>query len=315
MDELGLVADLGGTNVRFALAGESGALEKVRSYPSHSFAGMAQAAKAYLADTGAAPKRAAIAVAGPVKDNRVHLTNLGWSFSGDDLGIAETRLLNDFEAIALSLGRLAPADLVTIGPQIDGQGTIAIVGPGTGLGVGGAVQTGERVVPLVTEGGHAAFAPGDDYELAVFQHLRREFGRVSTERILSGPGLVRLHEAMCAVDGVAHETLSPEDITKAAPGSHAAKVFDRFLMILGAVAGDIALVMGARGGVMIAGGILPSFAQRLAASGFRSRFEDKGRFGDYMRAIPTRLIVQTHAGLIGAAASFQAMRTPRRASS
>lgn len=310
MSDLGLVADLGGTNVRFALADEAGGLRRMKSYPSRSFKDMADAVKAYRADTGAAPERAAIAVAGPVKDNRVHLTNLGWSFSGADLGIAEARLLNDFEAIALSLRHLAPTDLVTIGPKIDAQGTIAIVGPGTGFGVGGAVPQGADIVPLVTEGGHAAFAPGDDFERAVSDHLKAEFGRVSTERILSGPGLVRLHEAMCAVDGVACEKLAPEEITAAPPGSYGAKVFDRFLMILGAVAGDIALVMGARGGVMIAGGILPSFESRLAASRFRDRFEDKGRFSDYMRAIPTRLIVQTHTGLIGATSSLRAMRNP-----
>lgn len=304
MTDLGLVADLGGTNARFALADGSGALQDVKTYPSRSFAGMAQAVQAYLARSGAAPERAAIAVAGPVKDNAIRLTNLGWSFAASDLGIARVTLINDFEAIALSLRHLAGGDLVTIGPELSAQGTIAIVGPGTGFGVGGCVPVGGDVVPLVTEGGHAGFAPHDDLEIEILKYLRARFGHVSAERILSGPGLVRLHEAMRAAEGLPLETLTPQEITAAAPGSYGAKVFERFCMVLGAVAGDIALTMGARGGVMIAGGIMPHFPERLAASGFRARFEDKGRFSGYMRAIPTRLIVQDHAGLIGAAVAL-----------
>jgi glucokinase len=306
MKDLGLVADLGGTNVRFALVDETGALHDAKKYATHDFAGMAEAVKAYLAETRAAPGRAVIAVAGPVKDNTIHLTNLGWSFAAGDLGIAQARLINDFEALAWALRDLGRDDLVTIGPECGGQGPIAIVGPGTGFGVGGCVPSGASVIPLVTEGGHADFAPSDAVEIEILKFLQRRFGHVSTERILSGPGLVNLHEALSAVEGVAYQKLHPDEITAAAEGSFPAKVFERFCMILGAVAGDIALVMGARGGVMIAGGILPPLAGRLAASRFRARFEDKGRFRDYMAAIPTRLIVQSRAGLIGAAASLRA---------
>lgn len=309
----GLVADLGGTNVRFALVGDDGAPTATRRYPSRRAPGMVAAARHYLDETGARPSRAVIAVAGPVTDQAINLTNLGWSFSARDvaagLGMEHVALINDFEALALSVPRLTDDDLVTVGPEIapasEARRTVAIVGPGTGLGVGGAViEEGGRVVPLVTEGGHADFAPADDVDIAVLKFLRGRFGHVSAERLLSGPGLVNLHDALAAIEGRAGETLSPLDITaraKADRSSFAAKVFDRFCAILGSVAGDVALMLGARGGVLMAGGILPATAELLGTSPFRARFEAKGRFEGYMRAIPTRLIVQDGAGLIGAA--------------
>lgn len=296
----GLVADIGGTNVRFARV-ERGALAGPRKFPSREFASLADAAKAYL-DGGVADS-AVFAVAGPVEAGRVHLTNLGWELSEDALanalGIAQVRLINDFQAIALSLPHLDASDLCTIGPEIDAEGTLAIVGPGTGLGVAGFANG----TVLVAEGGHADFAPVDDVEIGILKFLQQRFGRVSLERLLSGPGLVNLYEAL----GGAGRLSAVEITARRESDPKAGEAFARFCAILGTAAGNIALTLGARGGVYIAGGILPSLREAFATSAFRARFEAKGRFADYMRAIPTRLIVQDRAGLIGAAASLRAM--------
>ena len=311
MTDFGLVADAGGTNVRFALVGADGKPRAPKKFASKDFPGIADAAKTYLSESGAKPSRAVFAVAGPVRDNAIHMTNIGWIFSGDDvakaLGMERVTLINDFEAIAYAVPHLGPNDLVAIGPdKLVTRAAVAIVGPGTGFGVAGCIPANEGVIALVSEGGHASFAPTDEVEISILKSLSARFGRLSIERILSGPGLVVLAEAMGAVPG----TLTPQGITEAArgdAGGFEGRVFARFCAILGSVAGDLALTMGARGGVLIAGGILPAMREALAASEFRARFEAKGRFADYMRDIPTHLIVQDFAGLIGAAAHLQAL--------
>lgn len=314
MTRCALVADAGGTNVRFALVDldTAVALLQPRKFASREFASLEAAARQYLDGAGAKPSLAVLAVAGPVRDGHVELTNLGWRVSADGvgraLGIASVELINDFEAIALSIPHLGAADRVDIGPAVEGEqgGAVAVAGPGTGFGVAGLVHG----AVLVTEGGHVDFAPADDVEIRILEFLRRRFGHVSVERILSGPGLVNLHAAMAAIGTVAYEKLSPREITaraEADPASLCAAVFARFCAILGSVAGDIALTMGARGGVMLAGGILPAMIAPLQASAFRERFEAKGRFAGYMKAIPTRLIVQDRAGVLGAAARSWAM--------
>jgi glucokinase len=267
------------------------------------------------------PGAAVLSVAGPVQDNAIDMTNLGWRFSGEELsrtlGIAHVQLINDYEAIARSSESLEEIDLRTIGPSVSvaraERQTVAIVGPGTGLGVGGYVRTPQELVPLVTEGGHADFSPTDDIEIEILKFLRRKFGHVSNERVLSGPGLMNLHEALSAVEGIKHSTVQPQDITAQAladGNSFCAKVLSRFCAILGSVAGDVALVVGARDGVLLAGGIGPAIQDFLVASDFRNRFEAKGRFEGYMKAIPTRLIVNDNAGLIGAASLLRTTLGP-----
>jgi glucokinase len=323
MKNCGLVADAGGTNVRFALVdlGQSRpALISPQKFTSRNFASIEDAARAYLSaqKLEKPPVAAVLSVAGPVSDNAIGMTNLGWHFSGRDLekslGIGSVRLINDFESIAYSTSELEKDDLREIGPakapRVAGRETVAIVGPGTGLGVGGYVRTPKYLVPLITEGGHADFAPADDSEIEVLKFLRRRYDHVSAERILSGPGLSNLHEALSAIEGKIDERLDAHAITAGAlKDAHSAcgRTLTRFCAILGSVAGDIALIMGARDGVLLAGGILPAVTDFLSASPFRTRFEAKGRFESYMRDIPTRLIVQDHAGLMGAAASLVAM--------
>ncbi len=319
MKNCGLVADVGGTNVRFALVDldrpHDTALQSPRKLVSRDYAGLAEAARDYLSDLkrDTAPVAAVLAVAGPIHDGEMRLTNLHWRLSTDELRAAlhidRVDLINDYEAVAYAVPRLGAGDLVDIGPALPAsvaeRQTVAIVGPGTGLGIGGCLRTAQGVFPLVTEGGHADFAPSDDVEIEILKFLRRRYAHVSAERILSGPGLVNLHEALAGIEGAACETLTAQEITACAQqdaASFSAKVFSRFCAILGSVCGDVALVMGARAGVLIAGGILPAVAGIFAASPFRERFEAKGRFHDYMRDIPTRLIVQQYAGLMGAAA-------------
>ncbi|HWA88842.1 MAG TPA: glucokinase [Rhizomicrobium sp.] len=313
MTDFALIADVGGTNVRFAPADRP---REAKKYPTRNFASMEEAARAYLDETGAKPEMAVLAVAGPVKDGAIHVTNLGWEFSersvAKALGIARVKLINDFEAIALSLPHLAPEDKVAIGPARDAKGTIAVVGPGTGFGVAGLVADGTA---LVTEGGHADFAPNDDIEIEMLKALRRRFGHVSVERLLSGPGLVVLYQTLSEIAGRGSRTPEQHAITAGAasdPASFEGEVFARFCAILGAAAGNIALTMGATGGVMVAGGILPQLREPLAASPFRARFEAKGRFEGYMKAIPTALIVQDYAGLIGASAKAMQIRSGAR---
>ena len=314
---LGLVADIGGTNVRFALADVDAArpsFDNEKKYSTKSHSDIAGAAKAYLDDLKFTGEIAGLVfgVAGPVQHGAIHLTNAGWTISEDDLRsklkIPFARVLNDFETLAEAVPEFEAQDLKQIGPlpfMNRRTGTMAIVGPGTGLGVGGLIRSNDATLPLVTEGGHANFAPVDDLEIQMLQIILKKFGRVSNERVLSGPGLQNISAAMAQIEGRPQSDIAPEDITKTArekPDSFEAKVFGRFCAMLGSVAGNYALGMGARGGVLIAGGILPDAVEFFLASDFRKRFEDKGRFADYMKAIPTALIVDEHAGLRGAAA-------------
>jgi len=314
----GLVADVGGTNIRFgvvALDGAAGPVVQTQaSFPAARYAGIAEAAQAYLASLGATspPSAAVLALAGPPQDGGFAMTNSKWRTSVPELckalGTQNVRLINDFEAIALSVPRLAAEDFVAIGgvagPERRPHEVVAIVGPGTGLGVAGFVRTNETILPLAGEGGHVSFAPIDALEIEVLRSFMARFGRVSVERLLSGPGLRNLHAALATIEGVAAPDLSPEEITLKAEADSASlcgRVFAMFCAILGSVAGDVALTLGARDGVLIAGGILPRHPDFLAHSAFRARFEAKGRFENYMKKIPTRLIVQTWSGLIGAA--------------
>jgi glucokinase len=318
MKTFGLVADVGGTNVRFAVVDireRAPALLSPRLLSIADHLDIVAAARAYLSEIGlkASPETLVFAVAGPVTNNEIYLTNARWRISASELAkeleVGSARLINDYEAIAEAVPFLAAHNLLAIGSapalEVHGEGVIAIIGPGTGLGIAGLVRKDDAHATLVTEGGHVAFAPTDEIEVRILQILARKFGRVSAERLLSGPGLSNLYAAMAEIEGVAAREISPERITQLAQGgetSFEARVFARFCQILGSVAGDAALMMGARQGVLIAGGILPSVAPLLSASGFRARFEDKARFRAYMQAIPTYLITEPHIGLIGAAA-------------
>lgn len=307
-----LVGDVGGTNVRFALVepnGEGLVLTDPKGFTRTDFPSLEAAIDHYLAEQGGdRPAGAVIAVAGPVTDGAAALTNGGWTMSEAGLrahGLRAARLINDYAALSLSLPRLEAGDLGLIGEALpDPSGTAVLLGAGTGLGAGALVRDGEGEAVAVTEGGHIAFAPYDDLEIELLRSLAARFGRVSLERILSGPGLTNLHRALAEVRGVAAGALEPKEIVRRATVGDDAlcvETLDRFCAIYGSAAGDFALAFGATGGVYLGGGIPPRILERLRTSDFRARFEAKGRFDRYNAPIATCVILHPHAALIGAA--------------
>jgi glucokinase len=307
-----VLADIGGTNARFARLrdGRIGMRRQVRvaDYPS-----LNAALRDYLAawEDGPGPKRLALAAAGPIAHGQVRLTNSPWRISARALRSAfrveDVMLINDFSALALAVPYLRRAHTVAIGGGRGLSGApIAILGPGTGLGVAGLVpgpgipSAGPRV--LETEGGHVTMAPSDARESAILEVLRGRFGHVSAERVLCGDGLVNLYEAIAVLDDISVETVSAPEITaRALAGSCrcSTAALATFCAMLGTVAGNLALTLGARGGVYLAGGVVPHFTAYLAASAFRERFEAKGRFRAYMAAIPVRVIVHPDPAFLG----------------
>ncbi|QQQ17350.1 glucokinase [Brevundimonas vitis] len=312
-DKTLLVGDVGGTNARFAIAhmiqGKP-VLEHHQSFPASEHPTFLGGVKAFIDGCEVKPTGGVIAVAGPVTDGEIDLTNSPWRVSEaelETLGMKPVRLINDFEALAWG-APVVPADqLASLGGPDEGdpESAIAVLGPGTGFGVSALVRDGrggEMAMP--SEGGHACFPPGDAVEDEILRILRRRYDRVSIERLICGPGLLNMHRALAEIDGRETHIEDPAEITETAlanPNSPCGATLARFCAILGAVAGDIALTTGARGGVYIAGGIAPRILPFLKASPFRERFERKGRFADYMKAIPTNVILHKHAALLGAA--------------
>lgn len=311
-----LIADIGGTNARFALQRASGAPENLKTFATADHPSLEKAVRAYLAAVSLdePPHSAAIAVAAPLTGDRVELTNSAWSFSISELktalGLEGLHVVNDFVAIALSIMRLEPRDARQVGGGAALPATpIAVLGPGTGLGVSGLVPSETGWLPLATEGGHVTLPATTERESEVISAMRQAFDHVSAERALSGPGLRNLYAALSELSGKAPEPLSPDEITRRALGNldpTCDEALDMFCAMLGTVAGDLALSAGARGGVFIAGGIVPRIVDRFASSGFRERFEDKGRFRPYMQAIPTYVITRPMPALLGLAALLDA---------
>jgi glucokinase len=319
-----LVADVGGTNARFGtVSGPGAAVEDVRVLPVAGHAGPAAAVEAYLAGRAPGairPRSAAFALATALHGDHVELTNGAWSFSRaatqQALGLQTLLCLNDFEAQALSLPRLRANQLRAWGAsppstQDVAVGTVmAVIGPGTGLGVGGVVRAPGLWLALPGEGGHATLAPADDFESAVLSHARREFPHVSAERFLSGIGLPVLCRSVAAALGEGEDVsaLSTEQIVAqglARSSVACSRTLDVFCAMLGGFAGSVALTLGSRGGVFIGGGIVPRLGERFFESAFRTRFEAKGRFQPMLSAIPTALITDTLAALSGAALALE----------
>lgn len=308
-----LVGDVGGTNARFAIArlveGRP-VLEHHESFKGADYPTFLKGVAAFLDGCAVKPTGGVIAVAGPVTDGEIDLTNSPWRVSEVELqtlGLNPVRLINDFEALAWGAPVVPSDQLASLGGPAEGDphAAIAVLGPGTGFGVSALVRAPHGLaVAMPSEGGHACFAPGDAIEDEILRILRRRYDRVSIERLICGPGLLNMHRALAEIDGRESHIDDPAQITAEAlqnPNSHCGATLARFCAILGAVAGDIALTTGARGGVYIAGGIAPRILPFLKASPFRERFERKGRFQDYMAAIPTNVILHKHAALLGAA--------------
>jgi glucokinase len=307
-----LVGDIGGTNARFALIAD-------RDQPPQVFPSVATAdfpdletavASSVFAHSSMRPKSAIIDVAGPIKGEGVDLTNAHWVIRPRDtigrIGIADMILLNDFEALALALTALESGDLVQIGSgEAAPSRPKVVVGPGTGLGVGALVEANGLWVPVPGEGGHVALGPAEADEFAVWPHIDMEFGRISAETLLCGRGLVRLYRAVTEGNGVRPDHTTPASITQAAltgSDSLAARTLSLYSRLLGRVAGDIALIFMATGGVYVGGGISPRILPFLSAGEFRRAFEAKAPHQALMSSIPTSVIVTENPALRGLAA-------------
>jgi glucokinase len=296
-----LVGDVGGTNARFAHIGRAGAgLQGVVGYGCAEHGSLLAVMQRYVDEQmDERPRWCALGIATAVLGDRVAMTNHHWSFSIHDmqreLGLERFVVINDFTALAMSLPTLAPDELRQVGPGAPKRhAPVGLIGPGTGLGVSGLMRSAtHQTIPIAGEGGHTTLAAFDDEEEALIAILRRRYGHASAERALSGPGLVNLYEAACEVHGVAPRVLSAEEVTGRAltgldPQCVAAQ--SAFCSFLGNVAGNVALTLGARGGLYIGGGIVPRLGSWFDRSRFRERFESKGRFRDYLNGVPTYVV-------------------------
>jgi glucokinase len=308
----GLVGDIGGTNARLAVVDSAGRIRNPKTYPAGEYSSLTEVIAEYLETTVGRQRlqNAVLAVAGPVVDGEIEFTNLDWRISEAELiGAFEfhaVRLVNDFAAQAMAAPVLDADDLRPIGDVTRGAdgAPMLVLGAGTGFGVAMLARTDRGDVAIPSEGGHAAFAPYDQVEAVIWENLRKVHGRVSIERLLSGPGLYALYRGLAEVRGVPADLKDEKEVMSAGQQGGdllADETLERFCEIMGSAAGDIALTTGARGGVYVAGGIAPRLADRLASGGFRRRFEDKGRLSDFMHDIPTYLIVHPYAALVGAA--------------
>ena len=310
-----LIGDIGGTNARFALADprEPGFSDAI-TLKCDDFESADKAITHYLDSVQAGgPAAICLAAAGPIVDRRVRFTNNHWEISADELArdfsIDAVRLLNDFEAIAYSIPFLSPEDCTPIGvpkpKPLDGEHyTIGVLGPGTGLGEVGLKKFGDLILPISGEGSHGGFAPETQVQIDLLSVLRERFDRVSTERLVSGPGIENIYWALTRIRGEKRAGLSAAEIFEAAIANSddlAVEAAQLFFEILGQAAGDLALALGAIDGIFIAGGIARRYPDFLKSSRFRSAFESKGRYRSLMERVPTQLILHDQPGLLGAA--------------
>jgi glucokinase len=309
-----LLADIGATHARFAiLNAREFARTEVMMVADYDTA--ADAIAAYLGGIPAdeKPSEAAFAVAGPVTGDRVMMMNSPWNFSiaamKQQFGWARLHVINDFAANALAVPELTPDDLAKIGVgEAVPEAPIAVLGPGTGLGVGGLIPVEGRWIALPGEGGNVTLAALDSREAAIIDILRRQYAHVSAEIVLSGPGLVNLYESLCELAGKPATPSTPEHITHLYPGCdpQCREAVAIFCAMLGTFAGDVALTFGARGGVYLMGGILPKMLEIVRHSAFRERFEFKGRYRNYLSAIPTFVVTHPFPAFLGVRTLFAA---------
>jgi glucokinase len=318
-----LVADIGGTNARFGLVRDDRALVedivalKVADYPTPE-----AAASSYLDTIGARgtrpqPKVVAFAIAAAIHGDTVRLTNHNWTVSRPAamaaLGAQSVLLINDFEALALALPKISESEIQLIGnARPNRKLPMAVIGPGTGLGVASCAPTpGGSWIALAAEGGHVSASAADEFESSILNLVRAEFGHVSAERVLSGIGLPNLYSAIARLKGGKPEQLEPQAITERAlanQDAYCVATLETFCAMLGSFAGNVALTIGARGGVFISGGIVPRLGDFFLRSRFRERFEAKGRFTAYNAVIATALMTARHPAMTGAAQAIELQR-------
>jgi glucokinase len=307
-----LVGDIGATNARFGLVSPDGKVLHWRSHACEQYPTIDDALAEYLSDRGGLPmpQQAAIAIASAVTGDRIAMTNHPWSFSIAALkarfGFERLEVINDFTAQALALPRLGADERMAVGGGTAAAGApLAVLGPGSGLGVSGLVPCASGWVALTGEGGHATMSPASDRESAVLDHMRRRFDHVSAERVLSGPGIVNLYSTLAEIDAIPSKGYTAAQITDLAMRGEDPVCIEAtamFCAMLGTVSGNLALTLGARGGLFIAGGIVPRLGHYFADSPFRARFQAKGRFEPYLAAIPTYVVTHPLAAFLGGAA-------------
>jgi glucokinase len=315
MSGMRLLADIGGTNVRFALLPPA-SLRPVqeKNMLCGDFRGLEEAVRHYLAGVGVASvKEAAFDVATAVTGDLIKLTNSPWAFSIDQtrraLGLDRLLMINDFTALALSVPLLEKEELRKVGGGTGVAGApIGLIGAGTGLGVSALIRCSDSWVPIQGEGGHVAFSPMDEREDGVLRVLRDRYGHVSTERIVSGPGLVGTYEALCALDHVSAKAFKPEQVAElglAESDPQCAEALRIFCGAFGTVAGNLVVTLGARAGLYIGGGIVPRLGDYFLRSPFRARFEHKGRFSKYVSEVPAWIILAEQPALRGLASALE----------
>jgi glucokinase len=323
-----LLADIGGTYARFCLENIPGVFEHPASLRCAEHADFHAAVSAYLAglpsDLVSSIDHAAIAIANPVEGDEVRMTNYHWRFSSEQmrqrLGLQTLVVVNDFTALAMALPRLPPAQRRQVGGGVAREhSVVGVLGAGSGLGVSGLIPVGDAnnasYVALGTEGGHTSFAPRDEREIAILRHGLTLFSHVSFERLLSGPGLELIHQALCVHASLPAQALAAPEITRRAL-DHADALCEQalqaFCAVLGTAASNLAVTLGAFGGIYIGGGIVPRLGEYFDRSPFRARFEDKGRFSEYLQGIPTFVVTAEQATFVGVSAILAAQLRARQ---
>jgi glucokinase len=306
---LSVVADIGGTNIRLAVCcNETGETSQLRTFACAEFVTLDAALFQYFATLSEPVSVLCLGIACPVEDDLVAMTNLSWKFSQkalkEKLQLKELYVINDYTAISLAVPYLSDSDKVKIGQgEAQKHGVTAVFGPGTGLGVSHIIHIGQKWISLDGEGGHVSFAPNNQEQADVLLLLQEQFGHVSAERLLSGQGLVNIYHALCRLEGKQVEFHEPKQVTKAGLSEEcelANRSLHLFCQVMGGFGGNLAMNLACTGGVYIAGGIVPRFVEFFENSEFRQFFEDKGRFQDYLKTIPTYLITNENPGLLGA---------------
>ncbi|HEY1230433.1 MAG TPA: glucokinase, partial [Ramlibacter sp.] len=305
-----LLADIGATHARFALQTAPGTYREVAVLKCDEFDGIVPLLRFYLSEhEDVRLNHAALALANPVDGDYVRMTNRPWAFSTDEvrreLGLTTLLIVNDFTALAMAIPGLKPEDLMQVGQgKPVPHAVLGVLGPGTGLGVSGGIPTVDGFVTLGSEGGHVNFAPSDEREFAILQTAWREWTHVSNERLISGPGMEIIYRALAQRNGVQAPARNAAEIVNCALEQKdplCLEVLECFAVMLGGAAANLAVTLGAFGGIFIGGGIVPRIAQWFATSPFRARFEAKGRFSDYLAQIPTYVIMTPNPALYGVA--------------
>ncbi|HEB9445900.1 TPA: glucokinase [Campylobacter coli] len=310
-----LLADIGGTNDRFALEVAANTIENIEVLVCNDYNTVVDAVKVYLNKVGnPIVKYSAFAIANPVVGDWVQMTNHHWTFSIETtrqaLNLEVLILINDFTAQAYAISQMSSTELIQVGgTSCEINAPKAVLGPGTGLGVSGLIPCSNGgYIALAGEGGHTSFSPFDDTEVMIWQYAKKKYGHVSAERFLSGSGLVLIYEALADREGIKSSKIAPELISEQALSGRSPLcrlTLDIFCAMLGTISANLALTLGARGGVYLCGGIIPRFIDYFKTSPFRMRFENKGRFNAYLAAIPVYVVLAKYPGIYGVAVALE----------